>query len=327
MLNQAVLEAMYSVPYVETYLDIVENLPDEIQRYLTKIRELDVLYQSYMKEIENIASQTANKVDQFLRKRNLLKVQVALIAAQEIGDEKLSIMQQVQDIIEGKTRQIDGIFYNLPSVTGRREDTADGSSKHDEGSVAEKTHPETPVAPKKRQRKKNADVDEMIECGSTPVPRSSATIPVKKPVSGGKKKKRKTKQQRELEKEASPPPEEDLAIDPNEPTYCLCNQVSFGQMVMCDNDLCPHQWFHFSCVAVTNTPKGKWYCPNCRKARSNAVRPKKQLVERLEKYNKEKQEKIGSLSKWERKKHKKDKKKKKKKKNKHKSKDKDDPKH
>ena len=25
-------------------------------------------------------------------------------------------------------------------------------------------------------------------------------------------------------------------IDPDEPTYCLCNQVSFGEMIGCDND-------------------------------------------------------------------------------------------
>lgn len=35
----------------------------------------------------------------------------------------------------------------------------------------------------------------------------------------------------------------DLPVDPNEPTYCICNQVSFGEMVACDNpnvctDLC-----------------------------------------------------------------------------------------
>jgi len=24
--------------------------------------------------------------------------------------------------------------------------------------------------------------------------------------------------------------------DPNEPRYCLCNQVSYGEMVGCDND-------------------------------------------------------------------------------------------
>lgn len=27
----------------------------------------------------------------------------------------------------------------------------------------------------------------------------------------------------------------DLPVDPNEPTYCLCNNVSYGEMVACDN--------------------------------------------------------------------------------------------
>jgi hypothetical protein len=31
--------------------------------------------------------------------------------------------------------------------------------------------------------------------------------------------------------------DEGNVIDPAEPRYCLCNQVSFGQMIMCDNDV------------------------------------------------------------------------------------------
>lgn len=27
----------------------------------------------------------------------------------------------------------------------------------------------------------------------------------------------------------------DMPVDPNEPTYCLCNQVSYGEMIGCDN--------------------------------------------------------------------------------------------
>ncbi|CAA6667099.1 unnamed protein product [Spirodela intermedia] len=27
----------------------------------------------------------------------------------------------------------------------------------------------------------------------------------------------------------------EIPVDPNEPTYCVCNQVSYGQMVACDN--------------------------------------------------------------------------------------------
>ena len=33
--------------------------------------------------------------------------------------------------------------------------------------------------------------------------------------------------------EASPEPE--WIYDPNEPRYCICNQVSYGDMVACDN--------------------------------------------------------------------------------------------
>lgn len=52
-------------------------------------------------------------------------------------------------------------------------------------------------------------------------------------------------------------------IDPNEPRYCLCNQVSYGEMICCDNPDCPIEWFHYGCVGITEAPKGKWYCPQC----------------------------------------------------------------
>ncbi|KAK5803013.1 hypothetical protein PVK06_030650 [Gossypium arboreum] len=55
----------------------------------------------------------------------------------------------------------------------------------------------------------------------------------------------------------------DLPVDPNEPTYCLCNQVSYGEMVACDNPNCKIEWFHFGCVGLKEQPRGKWYCPDC----------------------------------------------------------------
>jgi inhibitor of growth protein 4 len=55
----------------------------------------------------------------------------------------------------------------------------------------------------------------------------------------------------------------DMPVDPNEPTYCLCNQVSYGEMIGCDNPDCPIEWFHFACVKLTTKPKGKWFCPKC----------------------------------------------------------------
>lgn len=55
----------------------------------------------------------------------------------------------------------------------------------------------------------------------------------------------------------------DWNVDANEPRYCICNQVSYGEMVGCDNDDCPIEWFHYGCVGLHQAPKGKWYCPQC----------------------------------------------------------------
>ncbi len=106
-----------------------------------------------------------------------------------------------------------------------------------------------------------------------------------------------------------------IEIDPDEPTYCLCDQVishiahiellyrtqskfrlffqvSYGDMIGCDNDLCPIEWFHFNCVSLSHKPKGKWYCPRCRGDKPTVMKPKAQFLKELEKYNKEREEKM-----------------------------------
>lgn len=51
--------------------------------------------------------------DPVIKRRSLMRIQQALIAAQEIGDEKLQIVQQVQDLIENKSRQLEVDYRNL----------------------------------------------------------------------------------------------------------------------------------------------------------------------------------------------------------------------
>ncbi|ORY89230.1 hypothetical protein BCR43DRAFT_500112 [Syncephalastrum racemosum] len=55
----------------------------------------------------------------------------------------------------------------------------------------------------------------------------------------------------------------ELDIDPNEPRYCICNQVSFGDMVACDGENCEKEWFHYACVGLVEPPAGKWFCDDC----------------------------------------------------------------
>lgn len=48
--------------------------------------------------------------------------------------------------------------------------------------------------------------------------------------------------------------------------YCTCRTVSHGDMVACDNDNCPYEWFHWKCVGLTREPVGTWFCMECRKS-------------------------------------------------------------
>lgn len=50
--------------------------------------------------------------------------------------------------------------------------------------------------------------------------------------------------------------EDDAEIDGDEPRYCYCNGVSYGEMVACDADGCEREWFHLECVGLRVAPKG-----------------------------------------------------------------------
>lgn len=319
------------------------------------------------------------------------RIQQSLIAAQELGDEKLQIVTQLQELIDLKTRQLDHDFKNLdygkdepiielqskeqlpstassspalaspvhtinilPVFNAGSASTLSTSTTATPLSVSSTTAPSdrfatttnthnSATSERSSKRPRRARNDTSVIQGNSTEPVSSSTsettaiseIPQKQIItptqsvttaqsnatsqkktntnsaggnstgnSGRKTKKRKsgrgqtsTNTQQAAAaaavaaaaRDETPPPEE--AIDPDEPTYCLCDQISFGEMILCDNDLCPIEWFHFSCVSLMSKPKGKWFCPNCRGDRPSVMKPKAQFLKELERYNKEKEEK------------------------------------
>jgi inhibitor of growth protein 4 len=56
-----------------------------------------------------------------------------------------------------------------------------------------------------------------------------------------------------------------MEIDPNEPVFCTCNQVAFGEMIACDNPDCEIEWFHVQCIGGKPPSDAKWLCPDCRR--------------------------------------------------------------
>lgn len=54
--------------------------------------------------------------------------------------------------------------------------------------------------------------------------------------------------------------------------YCQCPYDEVSEMIGCDAPNCKIEWFHFECVGIMVPPKGKWYCPSCRRNRENVSR-------------------------------------------------------
>ncbi|KAG5283111.1 hypothetical protein AALO_G00038460 [Alosa alosa] len=286
MLNPANGDPVHVVTrYVEEYLDLVESLPLDLQRCVSLMREIDAKYQEILQELDETYEKHRQETDPVQRRRLLHTIQRALIRTQELGDEKIQIAGQMVELVENRTRQVDwhvelfqacqagspetntpvgstsavtpvamtppAMTSGKPSVDKRREETP---SSVDKSGGGKRSRRQKNGGENRENSNYSTDHGDEVVVGTPKEKRAKSSSSSS---SSKKKKRSKAKQERE----ASPA---DLPIDPNEPTYCLCEQVSYGEMIGCDNDECPIEWFHFSCVGLHHKPKGKWYCPKCR---------------------------------------------------------------
>ncbi|XP_058897919.1 inhibitor of growth protein 1 isoform X2 [Kogia breviceps] len=216
-----------------------------VERGKQILKELDEYYEKFKRETDGTQ-----------RRRALHCIQRALIRSQELGDEKIQIVSQMVELVENRARQVDShveLFEAHQEVSDTTGHSKAGQDKSKTETVAQAEKPNS----KRSRRQRNNENRENAANNHDHDDITSGTPKEKKAKASKKKKRSKAK----AEREASPA---DLPIDPNEPTYCLCDQVSYGEMIGCDNDECPIEWFHFSCVGLSHKPKGKWYCPKCR---------------------------------------------------------------
>lgn len=265
---------------VSTYVKIEVSLGSNLQiLFVAHIRDIDS-FTEHLKSLqptpENIPKRT----------KYLSRIQNALISAQELGDEKMQIVNQLQELIDTKTRQLDIDFKNLDysddipqeplpklarSSSPTNSNQGGNGVRNDYGAYGLSTAHQRGSTPTSQNSERNSSNGERNFNGKrTRRPRndmdndshsaSENSSSVKNNgnnsgangslnVSGGagnasgssknsksghssgngggssskQKKKRKARQGRE--REESPPPDH---IDPDEPTYCLCDQVSLN---------------------------------------------------------------------------------------------------
>jgi hypothetical protein len=149
-------------------------------------------------------------------------------------------------------------------------------------STARNTPAPEPRQPSKRTKRPAPGVVTAGSEGSTAVSvgkRSAAT----RKKAGTKKDKKDGREGSAAQEIYDEVDDEGNIIDPDEPRYCLCNRVSFGTMIGCENGdvsspsslltnkvltnvKCEKEWFHLECVGLKEIPPRttKWYCPDCR---------------------------------------------------------------
>lgn len=226
--------------YLEHYLDSLETLPGELRRNFTKMTDKDVMNKDIMVQIDGSSDEYLRKVRDLSptkRKAEMEKIQHMFKKAKELSDEKVNIAVATYEMIDKHIRKLDSDLAKFES------------EMKDKGRLSQTESEEEEVVNKKKMKdKKKKGVKE----------------------EENNKKKKKAKKVENLTTPlisyvGSGVPQEvlDMPVDPNEPTYCTCQQVSYGEMIGCDNQDCPIEWFHFGCMDLTHKPKGKWYCPKC----------------------------------------------------------------
>ncbi|KAK6340402.1 Histone acetyltransferase complex subunit [Orbilia blumenaviensis] len=109
--------------------------------------------------------------------------------------------------------------------------------------------------------------------GQAPARRSGPPPkPVRRPTANTAPKKQKNEDDVDEDHSDSDNDEEEEDTGEDQKPYCVCQQVSFGNMVACDNKSCPFEWFHWGCVGLTKEPAGSWFCDHCTKLRNKGVK-------------------------------------------------------
>ncbi|KAM0938978.1 putative chromatin regulator PHD family [Dioscorea sansibarensis] len=220
--------------FMEDFQASLESLPAMLQRNYSMMRDLDKSLQGVQRQNEQRCDQEMENIKRGIESGNitpdssLIRFTDEALEEQKhcirIADEKVALAVQAYDIVDAHIQQLDQYMRKLEEIRKEKELAA------------------------------SAGANVLNTEGTTRSGRISESS------RGGRKKTRLAAAAAAVEPISM---DLELPVDPNEPTYCFCNQVSFGEMVACDNPDCKIEWFHFGCVGLKEHPKGKWYCSNC----------------------------------------------------------------
>eukprot|EP01024_Parvocaulis_polyphysoides_P068189 TRINITY_DN8273_c0_g4_i1.p1 TRINITY_DN8273_c0_g4~~TRINITY_DN8273_c0_g4_i1.p1 ORF type:complete len:277 (-),score=49.95 TRINITY_DN8273_c0_g4_i1:793-1623(-) len=272
--------------YVQKQLDMLQCIPIELRRKLETIRELDEqivglkreVVQALDEEVKSKRTKVSKTVEENLDKklqkmRNLQNQKIEI--ARNLHDQLGRGSQQIERDLRSLRAQVEeekklGIFdnnYNTTTTKKTQQSSNDQSRCYTNNKNNNKSGGQLSNPNKKRKKSHNnnnivdndsileADIYKQIDYGKVLSPQLGGLYGQPTPVG--------------LQFQPT-----DIVQD--EERYCVCNQISYGGMVMCDNKDCKIQWFHFECVGYTESDVDdvKWFCPQCREGQDSSKQKK-----------------------------------------------------
>uniref|UniRef100_A0ACD5TTP4 Uncharacterized protein n=1 Tax=Avena sativa TaxID=4498 RepID=A0ACD5TTP4_AVESA len=208
--------------FLEDFQASVETLPAMLHKNYSLMRELDKSLQGVQLENEQRCQQEIEDIKHGLESGSItyepakLKFSDEAIEEQKhcvrIADEKVALATQTYDLVDAHIQQLDQFMRKLEELRQEKEAAAAAAAM----AAADTAIAATSVDPASAGTSRFAAVDVAPKSGRTG-----------ERGRGGRKKAKVPTE--------PPPIDLELPVDPNEPTYCFCNQVSYGEMVACDN--------------------------------------------------------------------------------------------
>jgi len=221
--------------YIESYLHLLRDLPNDIHRTYALIGVLDQkvsrlkrkLHRS-CEEFYKMAAENKKPPTEFAQK--LRKIRKDQREIHSLNEDKIELTNQAQYYVNSFMKRLDMDLKKFENELGAQQiaaATEEAEASRQTGRNARRRADDAHGRREKRQ-KTEGDTDDAYK--------SSAS---------------NTKQKKGTD----------------DKVYCLCRRGFYGNMVGCDGEDCPIEWFHFECVGLEEQPKGEWYCPQCRQGR------------------------------------------------------------
>jgi len=264
-MNEQVSDALNN--FKDEYRNTLNNFPQDVQRQVSRYFEIDCRHSHYITKLKNFV----DKIKVF-KPTDIDRIYKLASKALVQGDRKVEMSNhifemtntQVDTLTKSKNKLAEAVKLYPINSNKRMSEPMPDNNNIDSDSIDVQNINNSNKRPKRNVTKLSTTSNKSLVMNAH-FDRKSSTIQNKIKNTSNKKSK-------------------------VQPTYCICEEISYGDMIGCDNDLCPLEWCHFNCVSVIRTPKGKWYCPFCRGTNSKTMKPKKVFLKELEKYNKRKEE-------------------------------------